>query len=85
LEFSEENQPKNTHFKPPVLHGFQSAADTPLTTNTPVAYWAMQVADGELLVRFETDSTNLLFMGQRVEQAPDGGFCVISDGKVEEP
>jgi len=28
LEFSEENQPKNTHFKPPVLHGFQSAADS---------------------------------------------------------
>jgi len=63
----------------------QPDLDTPLTTNTPVAYWAMQVADGELLVRFETDSTNLLFMGQRVEQAPDGGFCVISDGKVEEP
>lgn len=59
---------------------------TPLTTNTPLAYWNMQVADREPLVRFETDATNLLFMGQSINQTSetDSGFSLMPDGSVTE-
>jgi hypothetical protein len=59
---------------------------TPLTTNAPLAYWNMQVADQEPLVRFETDATNLLFMAQSMARLSEAGsgFCLVADGSVKE-
>jgi hypothetical protein len=61
-----------------------SLALVPLTTNSPVAYLKMQVAPHAPLVRFQTLSTNLLFLARTPQHAaaPKGTFCLMSNGAV---
>ncbi len=69
-----------------VLGGMTSLEISPLTTNAPIAYWSMQVAERDPLVRFETDATNLFFMG--VSPLPhdnaETGYWLLPNGLVKQ-
>ncbi len=57
---------------------------TPIATNTPVSYRALQIADTEPLVRFRTGATNLLFLSRSPQDAGDENdvFWLKPDGSL---